>query len=69
MALVLGAFLGAIGGPMAYLAGVRLELITFVAPTPFVITVIALTWAASMPLLLYFLGGSNAKESGEPLPL
>ncbi len=61
---VLGAVLGAIGGPMAYLAGVRLELITFVAPTPFVLAIIALTWAAAMPLLLHFLGGTpTAREA------
>lgn len=64
---IVGAVLGAIGGPMAYLAGVRLELITFVAPPLIAITIIALTWAAAMPLLMHFLSGPNRDETAEAI--
>ncbi|MFK8015180.1 MAG: DUF2878 domain-containing protein [Gammaproteobacteria bacterium] len=64
---LLAAALGAIGGPMAYFAGVRFELITLIAPTPMVMGVIALTWAAAMPLLIRFLGAGSDTATHDAL--
>jgi len=64
---LLAAGLGAVGGPMAYLAGVKLGLIVLVAPFALVIAVIALTWAIAMPLLLYFLGSDRRDREAHPL--
>ncbi len=63
---VLAAALGAIGGPMAYMAGVRLELLELTAPPVVALGVIALTWALAMPLMLHFLRGpaQRADELG-----
>ncbi|MFK7886579.1 MAG: DUF2878 domain-containing protein [Gammaproteobacteria bacterium] len=58
----LAATLGAIGGPLAYLSGVRLGLIEFVAPDVVALAVIAATWALAMPLLMHFLGGSAQRD-------
>lgn len=52
---LLAALLGALGGPSAYLAGVRLGLITCEASPVVVLSVIGLTWALAMPLMLHFL--------------
>jgi hypothetical protein len=60
--LVAGA-LGAIGGPLAYLAGVRLGLIELVAPGAVVLAVIAATWAVAMPTMMHFLGGAAEREA------
>lgn len=57
------AALGAIGGPLAYLAGVRLGLIEFVAPGATVLAVIAATWAIAMPLMMHFLGGAAQRQT------
>lgn len=59
---VLAAGLGAIGGPLAYLSGVKLGLIELTAPSAVVMSAIALTWAVAMPLLLYFLGPNRGAE-------
>ena len=64
----LAAALGAVGGPMAYFAGVRLELITLTALTPLVLGIIGLTWAAAMPLLIYFLGADATTRSAPNAP-
>ncbi|MEM6639426.1 MAG: DUF2878 domain-containing protein [Pseudomonadota bacterium] len=54
---LLAALLGAIGGPSAYLAGVKLGLIGLDVAPAAVLSVIALTWALAMPLMLSALRG------------
>lgn len=56
------AALGAIGGPMAYMAGVRLGLIEFVAPASVALGFIAATWAVAMPALMHYLGGIDERD-------
>ncbi|GAB3034303.1 DUF2878 domain-containing protein [Bowmanella dokdonensis] len=61
--LALGALLAAIGGPTSYLAGMKLDAVDFTYG-PYVTTaVLALIWAALMPVLLR-LNRSIARESG-----
>lgn len=43
---------GAIGGPLAYLAGIRLGAAEIAAEPALVYGVLAITWAAAVPLLL-----------------
>lgn len=49
--LVPAALLGAVGGPLAYLAGERLGACSLVYPVPAIVA-LALGWAAATPLLL-----------------
>ena len=42
---------GAIGGPLAYLAGEKLEAVTLMAPVTLI--VIAIGWSIITPLLIY----------------
>lgn len=60
---VLGAALGAIGGPMAYMTGVRLGLLELTAAPALALGVIALTWAIAMPLLMHFLRGPTVRAT------
>ena len=46
----LSALFGAIGGPLAYLAGEKLEAVTILSPNA--IIVIAIGWAIITPLLI-----------------
>jgi hypothetical protein len=46
------AAMGAIAGPLAYWAGVRLEAVTFGLPLPVALAVISVEWAVSMPALI-----------------
>jgi hypothetical protein len=48
----LGAALGAICGPLSYLAGARLGAIELHANMPVTLTAIAVAWACAMPTLL-----------------
>ena len=47
----LSAVFGAIGGPLAYLAGEKLEAVTLMAPITLI--VIAIGWSLITPLLIY----------------
>lgn len=47
----LGVAVGAVGGPLAYWAGVRLGAITLQAPLPVVLAAWAAVWAAVLPVL------------------
>lgn len=58
----LAAFLGAIGGPSAYYAGVRLGLLELHASPVIAMGIVALTWAVAMPLLMHFLRGPTVRE-------
>jgi hypothetical protein len=49
---LLAAAMGAISGPLAYWAGVRLEAVTFGLPLPLALAVISVEWALSMPALI-----------------
>lgn len=48
---LLAVLFGAVGGPLAYLAGEKLGAITFVQP-PYALVALALIWAFAMPLLV-----------------
>jgi len=50
----LGAVLGAVGGPAAYFAGMRLGAIEFQAYLPASLLLIGCAWSGAMPLLLYW---------------
>lgn len=53
--LLLSGLFGAIGGPLAFLAGARLGAVIF--PDPFAsLLVLAMGWALLMPLLIYLAG-------------
>jgi hypothetical protein len=49
---LLASLLGALGGPMAYLAGVKLGALAFPGGTVWALALIAVEWAVAMPLLL-----------------
>jgi hypothetical protein len=49
----LSMLLGALFGPLSYLAGARLGAIEIQAPMPVALTVIGIAWAAVMPALLW----------------
>lgn len=49
----LGSVLGLISGPLAYVAGERLEAIRFAAELPTAILILAVFWGAATPLLLF----------------
>ena len=49
----LGAALGAVFGPLSYLAGARLGAIELHANTPLALAAIAAAWACAMPTLLW----------------
>lgn len=49
---VLAAALGAVGGPLAYAAGVRIGAATLTAPAFIAYTAIALVWGIATPVLL-----------------
>ena len=49
---VLGALLGVVGGPLAYIAGIKLGAAEMTAESWRVMGVVALTWGVAVPLLL-----------------
>ena len=49
---LLAALFGAIGGPLAFFAGERLDAVVFPQPAP-AIVVLAVGWAAMFPLLMW----------------
>ena len=64
--LLLGAALGALGGPLAYLGGARLGAIELPggALPVFPLATLALAWAAAIPLLLWLSERLVAEEPG-----
>jgi Protein of unknown function (DUF2878) len=50
---LLAASLGALAGPVNYLAGARLGAIQFGTPLPTTLVILTLEWAILMPLLLF----------------
>ena len=50
---VLAVIMGAIGGPLAYLAGARFGAVTIVEPV-LAMVALAVIWGVAMPLLSYF---------------
>ncbi|MGB5202220.1 MAG: DUF2878 domain-containing protein, partial [Sedimenticolaceae bacterium] len=67
----LAALFGAVGGPLAYLAGAKLGGITLISSEA-ALTALALGWATIMPLLMYLaarLDGTQADlQSGALAP-
>ncbi|MFO7576664.1 MAG: DUF2878 domain-containing protein [Pelovirga sp.] len=57
---------GACGGPLAYVAGVRLGVAAFGVSTPAAIVLLAVVWGALVPLLLH-LGGRLVVATDQPL--
>jgi hypothetical protein len=49
---LLAAAIGAISGPLAYWAGVRLEAVTFGLPLPLSLSLVSVEWVVSMPALI-----------------
>ena len=60
------ALAGAIGGPLAYLAGARLGALTLAAPTPALILIAGL-WAVAMGLLS-LLTGARVRAASRRVP-
>jgi hypothetical protein len=60
------ALAGAIGGPLAYLAGAKLGALTLAAPTPALILIAGL-WAVAMGLLS-LLSGVRAGAASRRVP-
>lgn len=60
---VLAAALGAVGGPLAYVAGVRIGAATLTAPAPMVYGAIAVIWGVATPALLRLARGSEHGEA------
>lgn len=59
----LAVAVGAVGGPLAYLAGARLGAVTLRPTEAGALVAIALEWAVALPLLL-FLAGRHARGAG-----
>jgi hypothetical protein len=55
---VLAAVLGGLGGPFAYIAGVRLDAATLAAAPVMAYAVIALVWAVAVPALVAVAAGA-----------
>jgi hypothetical protein len=62
---LLGAFLGAWGGPMAYYSGHRLGALTFQPPLAIHLAVLGAAWAVAVPLL-FFLAEKFQGRSAPP---
>lgn len=63
----LGAALGALFGPLSYLAGARLGAIELHANTPLTLAAIAFAWACAMPTLLWLRDVLSTSDSRLPL--
>lgn len=57
---VLASALGALGGPLAYLAGARLGAVTLGPTVAEAVAAVALEWAVALPLLLWLAHGSRS---------
>jgi hypothetical protein len=67
---LVAAVFGAIGGPLAYLAGVRIGAVSFSAPPAIVYAALALVWGVVTPALLgiaeRFADEKKARPSAAP---
>jgi hypothetical protein len=64
---LLAAGLGAIGGPLAYVAGIRLGAAELLASAPVVYGVLAVAWSIAVPLLVLATDRANRHwPAGEP---
>lgn len=50
---LLSALFGAVGGPLAYLAGVRFDAAMFNLPTSLSLSILAVIWAVLWPAVMY----------------
>lgn len=64
--MMLGALFGAVGGPLAYLAGYRLGGVELTNPTAALVA-LAVGWAVMMPVLMYLSERFNGYELLEPV--
>jgi hypothetical protein len=60
---LLGAFLGAWGGPMAYYSGHRLGALAFHPPLSTNMILLGIAWAVAVPLLFFLAEKSGGKPS------
>ncbi len=56
---ILGALLGALGGPLAFWAGERLGAISFMPQAWVSLAVLAINWAIALPLLMWLAAGHD----------
>lgn len=56
---MLGALLGALGGPLAFWAGERLGAISFMPHTWVSLAVLAINWAIALPFLMWLAAGND----------
>lgn len=61
----LASAVGAVGGPLAYLAGARLGAVTLGPTEAVALVAIALEWAAALPLLLLLAGRPDRGASAD----
>jgi hypothetical protein len=66
---LLAALLGMTGGPVAYVAGIRLGAATFEAPPVVAVAVLAVVWSVVTPLLLWFSARGSAGPGRYRWPL
>jgi hypothetical protein len=59
---LVGAVFGAVGGPLAYLAGVRLGAAILGPSQTAALIVVAIEWALAMPLLLWIARQSQSSS-------
>lgn len=58
---VISAILGAVFGPLSYIAGVRLEAITFGQEWLQTVLILAIVWGISMPLLIHLAANADGQ--------
>ena len=63
---LLAAALGFVGGPFAYLAGVRLDAAALTAPPPLAYGVIGAVWAVAVPVLVVAAGRAARRWPAVP---
>lgn len=64
--LLLAATFGAIGGPLAYYAGVRLDAVHIEASITHALLVLAVAWAVVTPLLVWLAGCTQRRSTNPP---
>ena len=64
----LAAAVGALGGPLAYLAGERMGAAALGPTRPAALAAIAVEWALAMPLLVLLERRASRREAGIPRP-
>lgn len=65
---LLAAAFGAVGGPLAYYAGVRLDAVYFEATAMNALVVLAVAWALVTPLLVWLAGYSQRARLAHAIP-